>query len=107
MWIFTPKGFMSIAQHTSLPDSFQVKSRVPDPLSELWPDHEIQVIDWADYRYRINISKEDAIPVIIGLLESIDYSNFKNECVGMPEYHRSLGKVWGAMFEFQKRMEGR
>ena len=45
MWAFTTHGFLSIVQHNALPDHFQVKARVPDPLEKLWPDHEIEVID--------------------------------------------------------------
>ena len=45
MWVFTKYGFISVVQHNSLPDSFQVKSRVIDPLEVLWPEYEIEVID--------------------------------------------------------------
>ena len=76
MWIFTTKGFLSIAQHNDLPEHFQVKSRVSSPLQELWPDHEIEVIDWADYRFRITVEKKEVFPVMTQLLESVDYSNF-------------------------------
>lgn len=38
MWMFTTKGFLSIVQHKDMPHHFQVKSRVPEPLQELWPD---------------------------------------------------------------------
>ena len=105
MWIFTTKGFISVVQHNSKPEYFQVKSRVPGPLELLWPDHEIKVIDWADYRYRINILKEDAIGKIIQVIGAVDYSNFKNECVGMTEYHHSLGSIWRTMYAFQEKME--
>ena len=64
MWIFTTHGFLSVVQHNAMPDHFQIKSRVRDPLSELWPDHEIEVIDWADYRFRITIEKSDALSVL-------------------------------------------
>ena len=53
MWLFTDKGFLSIVQHNQIEDCFQVKSRVAEPLEILWPDHEIEEIDWADYRFRI------------------------------------------------------
>ena len=45
MWVFTTQGFLSVVQHNSMPDHFQVKSRARDPLSALWPGHEIEVID--------------------------------------------------------------
>ena len=63
MWVFTTKGFLSIVQHKDMADHFQVKSRVRAPLESLWPDHDVLVIDWADYRFRINIRKDEAIPV--------------------------------------------
>ena len=65
MWIFTTSGFLSIVQHKDADGHFQIKSRVRAPLEELWPDHEIMEIGWADYRYRINIRKDDAIPVLV------------------------------------------
>ena len=50
MWIFTTNGFLSIVQHKDADGHFQIKSRVRAPLEELWPDHEILEIGWADYR---------------------------------------------------------
>jgi len=105
MWIFTTKGFISIAQHKNLPEHFQVKARVSSPLQELWPDNEIEVIDWADYRFRITIEKEEVFPVMRQLLESLDYSNFKHECHEMKEYQSALIGVWTEMCNYQARME--
>mgnify|MGYP001158122162 FL=1 len=105
MWIFTNDGFFSIAQHYTEMDCFQVKSRVPDVLEKLWPESEIEIIEDADYRYRITIEKEKVIPVIIQKMETVDYSNFKNECHNMEDYYRALGGVWSKMYEYQKRVE--
>ena len=44
MWTFTTHGFLSVVQHNSMPDHFQVKSRVRAPLESLWPEHDILVI---------------------------------------------------------------
>jgi hypothetical protein len=105
MWIFTTKGFVSIAQHKRLPEHFQVKARVSSPLQELWPDNEIEIIDWADYRFRITIEKKEVFPVMMQLLESLDYSNFKHECHEMKEYQSALIGVWTEMCNYQARME--
>ena len=105
MWVFTTQGFLSVVQHNSMPDHFQIKSRVRDPLSALWPDHEIEVIDWADYRYRITIHKEEALPVLIGVIQSIDYTGFKGACHGSPRYHDVLVWVWRIMHEYQASNE--
>ena len=79
MWVFTKYGFISVVQHNSLPDSFQVKSRVIDPLEILWPEYEIEVIDWADYRFRITMLKSEAIPVLLDQISSVKYTSFKDE----------------------------
>ena len=105
MWVFTTKGFLSIVQHNSLPDHFQVKSRAIDPLRELWPEHEGEAIDWADYRFRINARKDDVVPVIGSLVGSIDYSSFKNECEWDGGYHRALVGIWNTMYRFQSERE--
>ena len=78
MWAFTTHGFLSIVQHNAMPDHFQVKARVPDPLENLWPDHEIEVIDWADYRYRITIEKSEVLPVLLEAIASVNYTSFKD-----------------------------
>ena len=64
MWIFTKWGFLSIVQHNTIPGYFQVKARVIDPLERLWPQHEIEVIHWADYRFRITIEKENVFEIV-------------------------------------------
>ena len=105
MWVFTKHGFLSIVQHKDLPNHFQVKSRVADPLQYFWPEQEIVTIDWADYRFRITIEKKEVFPVMMQLLESLDYSNFKHECHQMKEYQSALMGVWTEMHAYQTRME--
>ncbi len=105
MWIFTTKGFLSIVQHNSMPDHFQVRSRVINPLSALWPDHEVEVIDWADYRYRITIPKAGVVPVLAEQIAAVGYTNFKNECRRDEEYQEALGVVWETMYHYQTSVE--
>ena len=105
MWIFTTKGFLSIVQHNSMPDHFQVRSRVINPLSALWPDHEVEVIDWADYRFRITILKAEVVPVLAEQIAAVGYTNFKNECRRDEEYQEALGVVWETMYHYQTSVE--
>lgn len=105
MWIFTTHGFISIVQHNSNPDEFQVKSRTPRPLQRFWPDSRIEVIEWADYRFRINILKEDVIDVIASILGRLDYTGFKKECEEDEEYHWTLVQTWGLLNELQVSYE--
>ena len=105
MWVYTTSGFLAIVQHKDRPGFFQVKSRSAAPLESLWPDQEIEVIDWADYRFRITIRKEQVMPVITGALESLDYTSFKNECSEDEDYHRALTRIWVIMHQFQDLLE--
>ena len=105
MWIFTKRGFLSIVQHNSMPDHFQVKSRVADPLEQLWPDHEVEVIDWADYRFRITIPKNEVLAVLKDEIEDVLYTSFKNECEADEGYHYVLTRVWAIMYNYQQRTE--
>ena len=107
MWVFTTKGFLSIVQHKDVTDHFQVKSRVRAPLESLWPNHDILAIDWADYRFRINIRKEEAIPVIAKEIEQVLYTSFKDECREDEDYHHALTRVWSTMYNFQALSEGK
>jgi len=106
MWIFTNKGFLSIVQHKDIPGHFQVKSRVANPLRHFWPDHEIEVIDWADYRYRITIPKEEVVPVFVGAIDSVRYTSFKDSCRDEHAYHEALFRIWTEMYSYQAKMEG-
>ena len=105
MWIFTKYGFLSIVQHNSMKNHFQVKSRVIEPLEILWPDHDIEVISWADYRFRITISKDDVVSVLANEINVINYTSFKNQCEKDECYHHALTRIWGIMYNFQQRMD--
>ncbi|MAN23810.1 MAG: hypothetical protein CME10_06040 [Gemmatimonadetes bacterium] len=105
MWIFTKHGFLAIVQHNSMSDFYQVKSRVIDPLEKLWPDIEIEIIHWADYRFRITIPKKQAISVIAEQMQSIDYTSYKNECETDDWFYSALTKIWTIMYNYQQKME--
>ena len=105
MWVFTTHGFLSIVQHNAMPDHFQVKARVPGPLESLWPDHEVEVIDWADYRYRITIEKPEVLPVLLEVIASVDHTSFKDACSDDANYHLALSSVWQVMYSFQEHSE--
>ncbi len=107
MWVFTKHGFVSIVQHRDIPECMIVRARSPQPLEELWPDHEVITLEDADYRFRILAQRDSVMDVVSDLVGSIDYDNFKNECVDDREYLRSLGSVWRVMYEYQLRVGDR
>ena len=105
MWVFTKHGFLAIVQHNSMSEHFQVKSRTIDPLEMLWPDLEIETIDWADYRYRITMRKEEAMSVVKEQVSQVDYTSFKDECKYDEDYYYTLTRVWSLMYDYQQRTE--
>ena len=105
MWIFTTKGFLSIVQHNSMPGHFQVKSRAIDPLEALWPDQEIEEIDWADYRFRITMTKEKTLDVLTTEVRDVTYTSFKDQCREDHDYHYALTRVWSIMYNYQQGNE--
>jgi len=107
MWIFTKYGFVSLVQHNSIQGCFQVKSRVIAPLEILWPEHEIEIIDWADYRFRITLEKELVISILTKEAQEVEYTSFKDECRGDYDYHDALVRVWSTMYNYQLNMERR
>ena len=105
MWIFTKYGFVSVVQHNSIDGYFQVKSRVIDPLEILWPEHNVEVIDWADYRFRITLKKELVNSVLLKQIQGVQYTSFKDECRKDIDYHDELVKIWSIMHNYQMNME--
>ena len=107
MWAFTRHGFISVVQNRDVADNFLVRSRDVRPLQELWPNHDIITLKDADYRFRINVNKDEVMGALGEHILSIDYDNFKNECVDDREYLKSLGSVWRVMYEYQLRVGDR
>jgi hypothetical protein len=107
MWIFTKHGFLSIVQHNTMPGHFQVKARIIDPLEILWPEHNIEIIGWADYRFRITLEKEQVTSILNQEIQAVGYTSFKDECRDNHDYHDALVKVWSTMYNYQLRMERR
>ena len=83
-----------------------MKSRVIDPLEYLWPKHKIEIIDWADYRFRITVEKEKVFHILLKEIQNVDYTSFKNECYIDHDYHDVLVRIWNTMYNYQLKMEG-
>lgn len=106
MWIFTTRGFVSIVQHKDMRGHFQVKSRVIDPLRYMFPEVEIEIIDWADYRFRVTVEKETVMAALSREMRSVLYTSFKDACCD-EDYHYVLTRVWSIMYSYQGTMEAK
>ena len=47
------------------------------------------------------------VPVLVGAIESIDYTSFKDQCRDdMVYYYEALVRIWTEMYRYQTKMEG-
>ena len=55
--------------------------------------------------FRITIEKSVALPVLLEVMGSVDYTSFKGACGQDSRYHLTLSKVWNIMYSYQSEME--
>ena len=104
MWLMTQYGFYSIVQHKDDSEKFLVRARVRldlDRLKDLAAlTTEIVELKDADYRYRIEISRNEMLRVLKWLGEAINYPNFKDRIADLPDQKPRLSQyhdVWATM----------
>lgn len=122
MWLFTKHGFFSAVcarkgkgkDGPPDPDRIMVRARVRGHLEalkkrfvKLLGKCEIKEFAGSDYAYRLFVSKSIWEQVTSGLVEEIDYDNFKSEVSRYQgkagaAYERSLHEVWAVMNRLQK-----
>ncbi|MGV7222959.1 MAG: hypothetical protein ACQ9MH_15695 [Nitrospinales bacterium] len=57
MWICLNNAFISAVQHRDKPDCFMVRKRKREHLEIVFPDAGIMEMGFADYRWRVAVSK--------------------------------------------------
>lgn len=124
MWIASVHGFFSVAcarqgngakGNPPDPNRLMVRARVKshlNALKERFPKElggcKMHESPFADYRYRIFVSKEVWKEVAAKLVEEIDYDNFK-DAVALKQgnedasYAFALHKTWAVMQRLQHR----
>ena len=107
MWLFTPKGFISVVADKSnvKGDGLLVRARNKSHLDEIreylsCDPFEVQASDyaWRAWTTRLNISM-----FVISHIASMDYTNFKNEIYD-DEYHDACLGVWEEMWKYQHKL---
>ncbi len=115
MWLFTRKGFFSIVEHRDDPGQVVIRARLKKDIDELkcifdslkLRTTKVAVNSRTDYRYRFTANRMDWITVMIRLMLSIHYNNFKdsvydNESGEMKERrHDAYLKIWAIMCNLQ------
>lgn len=110
MWIFTRDGFYSAVQHNESSDLLQVRARRRDDLERLaaavgYSDAPIIELPDADYRWRLNVQRDDFAGYMSRAVESIDYeTNVKGTLARGDKARKSaMMSVWSAMYSLQER----
>ena len=101
MWLFTPKGFISVVQHRSDPQTL-IRARSKEHLETLFPKLANSIIEtaMADYPFRLPVSKNRFKEFAQELIETLDYDNFKS-AIKEETYHDACLRVWSDMRRYQ------
>ena len=123
MWLFTKYGFFSAVcarqgdggwNQPVDPDRIMVRARMGshlDALKERFPDllADCEIMESAntDYAFWIFVPKPVLSEVVAGLVEEMDYDNFKSKVADHQgdagaDYEHSLQRVWLVMSMLQK-----
>jgi hypothetical protein len=103
MWIFTPKGFVSVVAHRNKPGYFMARARLRGHLDAVFPGTKAHETPSADYRFRTVISAEAFHEGMKKAIEDLDYDNFKNSIEDV-DYHDMASDVWQACYRMQSEV---
>ena len=111
MWLYTKLGFVSVVQHRDDPETLLIRARFKEDiekLAEVMGEATDKPTSWretpdADYRYRLTCPREVFQAIIMWLVSTIDYTNFKNAVHGNPVRDDSYMRCWMAMNNAQKK----
>jgi len=116
MWLYTRQGFYSVVEHFKKPDTLVVRARLREDIkrfnlfckrvARLKKVKRYKRTPKADYRYRVEISREDFMTVMTMLIWDLTYHNFKGEVHGNRDRDNAYMECWSAMYGLQLRVEG-
>jgi hypothetical protein len=101
MWIFHPKGFVSIVTCPEDNSKLLVRGRVAGDVEKMFPNAVVTVTPKRDYRFRAVMSRAAVRNRLRDLVDAIDYDNFKDACPA--ERHDSYLDIWTTMYWLQQR----
>jgi len=99
MWLFHPKGFVSIVADSTDTNRLLVRGRVKGDIEALFPAAKVTVTPDRDYRFRASIERWEVAARAAELIGDISYPNFKDAAPA--NRHRTYMDVWTAMWKLQ------
>lgn len=114
MWLISEDGFASVVAHRDRPDHLLVRARARSDLENLCRVAEeegvggfdpvgIFSLDDADYRWRLEVRRDDFASLVSSLVGRIDYDNFKNRVASRDSERAHLYMdVWSDLHRIQE-----
>src|SRR5258708_37589302 len=102
MWIMLSDCFFSIVAKDCSREELMIRARRPGDIEKVFPSARGKVAAFtaSDYHYRCAISKSEIKSALIGEIDRVVYSNFKNS-VQDHDLHQAYMRVWSAMAAVQ------
>lgn len=104
MWIFLSNAFLSVVADKDDPSGprLLVRSRREGDIERVFPEADVVINPFADYRCRAWLPRERVAEVMQQLLQELSYANFKNSIPhGEYAYHDAAMGVWSVMHHYQ------
>lgn len=113
MWLISEDGFVSVVAHNDRPDHLLVRARAKGDLEnicEVAREEGIEGLDpvgifsleSADYRWRLEVRRDDFASLVSALVSRIDYGNFKDRVKQRDPARAGLYMdVWSDLYRIQ------
>jgi len=116
MWVFTRDGFFStVWDQYCAADEVMVRTRCREDLCRLskrlkgfCDEEKILEIPYADYRFRLKISRHEWSEYLARCALEIDYANVKKGIIGENDRlrERAYYGVWQTLYRWQSQEDG-
>lgn len=112
MWIFTKYGFYSAVQDESNSDTIKVRARLREDLVRLIEacNLKVEIVETndTDYAYRVFVTRPQLARIMLEMVDTLDYTNFKNEVYAQQGFERynAYHEVWDVMYKLQVKERG-
>lgn len=100
MWLMLSDAFLSIVYKDCARDELMVRARRQGDIEKIFPTARVTRYTKSDYLYRAAVKKSDVEAAMVGEINRITYSNFKNS-VADGLLHDAYLRVWGTMSGLQ------
>lgn len=83
MWLFTKHGYYAIVRDYNNENIYWLRARLESDLENVLKlvdikDQKIIFKDYADYKFRLKLTKKEFVAFMVEMADNLDYSNFKN-----------------------------